>query len=304
MRREKRKQIGIKALFPGFVEPVLAQQVDRVPRGERWIHEIKFDGYRGQLHIANDDIKVFTRNGLDWTKRFRKVAHEAYLINAKSAIIDGEIVAPGDDGKTDFATLQKSLTGKAHNIGMIAFDLLYLDGRDLRRAPLLERKAVLKELIAKTQIAYSEHFDVDGAVLYRRVCAAELEGVVSKIANSPYGGGRGNYWVKTTCAHRETLAIAGFKIKDNRFDGIYVGRQEGGKLFYAGKVEQGFEDATVRDLQQRLNKLIRKTQPFAKRIPNNGTWVEPCLTAEIEYRAKSANGHLRHPFFKGLREDL
>jgi len=153
-------------------------------------------------------------------------------------------------------------------------------------------------------IEYSDDFDMDSAELYRRVCAGELEGVVSKIADSPYGGLRGNYWVKTTCAHRETLAIAGFKIKDNRFDGIYVGRQEGDKLLYAGKVEHGFEDAIVRDLERRLNKLVRKTQPFAKRIPNSGIWVEPRLNAEIEYRAKSANGHLRHPSFKGLREDL
>lgn len=304
LRRKKRKEIGIKAPFPGFIEPVLAEQVERVPRGERWIHEIKFDGYRSQLHIANQEVRIYTRRGLDWTRRFRKVAHDADLVSANSTIIDGEIVVPGEGGKTDFATLQKSLTGKADNLVMVAFDLLYLDGRDLRKLPLLERKAALKALLAGTPIEYSDHFDLDGAELYRRVCAGELEGVVSKIADSPYGGQRGNYWVKTTCAHRETLAIAGFKIKDNRFDGIYVGRQEGDKLLYAGKVEHGFEDAAVADLQQRLKKLVRKTQPFAKRIPNSGIWVEPRLAAEVEYRAKSANGHLRHPFFKGLREDL
>ncbi|QQN62818.1 non-homologous end-joining DNA ligase [Bradyrhizobium diazoefficiens] len=304
LRREKRKTIGVKAPYPGFIEPVLAEEVDRVPRGERWIHEIKYDGYRAQLHLANKDIRIFTRNGLDWTRQFAKVAHDADLVNAKSAIIDGEIVVPGEGGKTDFATLQNSLKGNSSNIGMIAFDLLYLDGRDLRRVPLLERKAALKDLLTGTQIAYSEHFKVDGAELFRRVCAGELEGVVSKIADSPYGGLRGKYWVKTTCAHRETLAIGGFKIKNNRFDGIYVGRQQGDKLLYAGKVEHGFEDAAVEDLQRRLQTLVRKTQPFAKRIPNKAIWVEPRLNAEIEYRAKSANGHLRHPFFKGLREDL
>jgi len=304
LRRQKRGAIGIKAPFPGFIEPVLAEQVDRVPRGERWIHEIKFDGYRAQLHLANHDVRIFTRRGLDWTERFRKVAHDADLINATSAIVDGEIVVPGEGGKTDFAMLQNSLTGKADNLVMVAFDLLYLDGRDLRRLPLRERKAALKAMLAGTPIEYSDHFDMDGAELFRRVCAGELEGVVSKIADSPYGGVRGNYWVKTTCAHRETLAIAGFKIKDNRFDGIYVGRQHGDKLLYAGKVEQGFEAPAAKDLQRRLSKLVRKTQPFAKRIPNSGTWVEPRLNAEVEYRAKSANGHLRHPFFKGLREDL
>lgn len=304
LRRQKREAIGIRAAFPGFIKPVLAEQVDRVPSGERWIHEVKFDGYRAQLHIANHDVRIYTRNGLDWTKRFRKVAHDADQISASSAIIDGEIVVPGEDGRTDFAVLQNSLTGKADNLLMVAFDLLYLNGRDLRKLPLLARKAALKALVAKTPIEYSDHFNMDGAELFRRACAGELEGVVSKIASSPYGGLRGNYWVKKTCAHRETLAIAGFKIKDNRFDGIYVGRDQGGKLLYAGKVEQGFEPAAVKDLQQRLNKLVRKTQPFAKRIPNRGIWVEPRLAAEVEYRAKSANGHLRHPSFKGLREDL
>ena len=303
-RRSKPITIGIKAPFPGFIEPVLAQQVERVPRGDRWIHEIKFDGYRAQLHIANQGIKLFTRNGLDWTKRFRKVSHDADLISAGSAIIDGEIVVPGEGGKTDFAVLQNSLTGKADNIVMVAFDLLYLNGRDLRRVPLVGRKAVLKKLIGATPIQYSEHFDMDGFELYRRACGAELEGVVSKVADSPYAGSRGNYWVKTTCAHRETFVIAGYKIKENRFDGIYVGRQHGDELIYAGKVEQGFEATAAKELQRRLKPLVRKTQPFVKRIPNKGIWVEPQLLAEVEYRAKSGNGYLRHPFFKGLREDL
>lgn len=304
LQRRRRPAIGTKAPFPGFIDPVLAEQVNRVPRGDRWIHEIKFDGYRAQLHISNQDVRIYTRRGLDWTKRFRKVAHDADLISAKSVIIDGEIVVPSGDGRTDFATLQNSLSGKADNLVMVAFDLLYLDGRDLRRLPLIERKAALKALVAGTPVEYSDHFDMDGAELYARACAGELEGVVSKIADSPYGGLRGHYWVKTTCAHRETLTIAGFKIKDDRFDGIYVGRQQGDQLHYAGKVEHGFEDAAVQDLVRRLRKLVRKTQPFAKRIPGSGIWVEPRLNAEVEYRAKSANGHLRHPFFKGLREDL
>jgi bifunctional non-homologous end joining protein LigD len=187
---------------------------------------------------------------------------------------------------------------------MVAFDLLYLNGRDLRRLPLIERKAVLRKIVADTSIQYSEHFDIAGAELYKRACGAELEGIVSKVADSPYLGGRGDYWVMTTCAHRETLAIAGYKIKDDRFDGIFVGRRNGGELLYAGKVEHGFEDSMAKELQRRLKPLTRKTQPFAKRIPNSGVWVEPRLLAEVEYRAKSANGHLRHPFFKGLREDL
>jgi bifunctional non-homologous end joining protein LigD len=129
-----------------------------VPSGERWIHEIKFDGYRVQMHIANDDIKVFTRRGNDWTKRFRKVAADAYLINAGSAIIDGEIVVPAADGTTDFSVLQNEVKGKSAKIVMVAFDLLYLNGHDLRKLPLLERKTILQKLIAKTALQFSESF--------------------------------------------------------------------------------------------------------------------------------------------------
>jgi bifunctional non-homologous end joining protein LigD len=131
-----------------------------------------------------------------------------------------------------------------------------------------------------------------------------LEGVVSKVRGSRYISGRSNDWVKKTCAQRETLPIAGFALKENKFDGIYVCRQKGENLIYAGKVDHGFDAASAKDLQTRLKPLIRKTQPYAKKIAHRGIWVEPSLLAEIEYRAKSAEGKVRHPVFKGLREDL
>jgi ATP dependent DNA ligase domain len=155
--------------LPGFIEPA----------GDRWIHEIQFDGYRVQLHIANEGVKVFTRRGNDWTKRFRKVADDAFLISAGSAIIDGEVVVPAADGTTDFSVLQNELKGKSRKIVMVAFDLLYLNGYDLRKLPLRERKAHLKKLIGKTAIQLSESFEVDGAEMFKRACATGLEGVVS-----------------------------------------------------------------------------------------------------------------------------
>src|SRR5882757_9543211 len=127
-QRKKPEAIGVKAAFPGFIAPALATSIDRVPGGERWIHEIKFDGYRVQLQVANDDIKIFTRRGNDWTKRFKKIVADAYLINAGSAIIDGEVVVPAADGSTDFSVLQNELKGKSTKIVMVAFDLLYLNG--------------------------------------------------------------------------------------------------------------------------------------------------------------------------------
>jgi bifunctional non-homologous end joining protein LigD len=186
----------------------------------------------------------------------------------------------------------------------VTFDLLYLNGYDLRKSPLLERKAHLKKLIDGTDVQFSESFEVDGPDMYAHACKVGLEGVVSKVRDSRYVSGRGNDWVKKTCAQRETLTIAGFALDGNEWDGIYVGRRKGEDLVYAGKVDHGFNKASAADLRERLTPLIRKTQPYTKKIAHKGIWVEPQLAAEIEYRAKSAEGKVRHPFFKGLREDL
>jgi bifunctional non-homologous end joining protein LigD len=295
---------GIKANYPDFIEPSLATSIDKVPAGERWIHEIKFDGYRIQVHLRDAAVKVFTRRGNDWTNRFRKIAADAWNINAGSAIIDGEVVVPAADGTTDFSVLQNELKGRSKKIVMVAFDLLYLNGYDLRKLPLFERKALLKKIIAKTDIQFSESFEIDGREMYKHACKIGLEGVVSKVRDSQYVSGRVNDWVKKTCAQRETLAIAGFALDGKKWDGIYLGRRKGKELIYAGKVDHGFDRASPKDLQARLKPLIRETQPYAKKIAHRGIWVEPALLAEIEYRAKSAEGKVRHPFFKGIREDL
>ena len=187
---------------------------------------------------------------------------------------------------------------------MVAFDLLYLNGYDLRKLPLTERKAHLKKLIANTAIQFSESFEIDGAAMFKHACKTGLEGVVSKVRNSHYNSGRGNDWVKKTCAQRETLTIAGFALDGRKWDGLYLGRRKGDELIYAGKVDHGFDDDSAKELQKRLKPLIRKTQPYTKRIAHRGIWVEPELLAEVEDRAKSAEGKVRHPFFKGLREDV
>ena len=200
--------------------------------------------------------------------------------------------------------LQNELKGKSDKIAMVAFDLLYLNGYDLRKLPLLERKTILKKLIAKTAVQFSESFEVDGPEMFKHACGVGLEGVVSKVRGSRYSSSRGNDWVKKTCAQRETLTIAGFSLKEIKFDGLYLGRLKGTDLVYAGKVDHGFDSLSAKDLEARLKPLVRKTQPYAKRIAHRGIWVEPSLLAEIEYRAKSVAGKVRHPFFKGIREDF
>jgi bifunctional non-homologous end joining protein LigD len=187
---------------------------------------------------------------------------------------------------------------------MVAFDLLCLNGRDLRRVPLVDRKAALKKLIAQTAIQFSESFDHDRGEMFKHACKVGFEGVVSKVRDGRYQSDRSNDWVKVTCRQRETLPIAGFALDGNKWDGIYIGREKAGRLIYAGKVDHGFTPQFEKELRARLKPLIRKTQPYAKKIAHRGIWVEPSLLAEIEYRAKSAEGKVRHPFFKGIREDL
>jgi bifunctional non-homologous end joining protein LigD len=168
--RPKRPAGGVKAPYPGFIEPALATSIDRVPSGARWVHEIKFDGYRVQVHLREGAAKIFTRRGNDWTNRFRKIATDAWHINAGSAIVDGEVVAPAADCTTDFSVLQNELKGRSKKIVMVAFDLLYLNGYDLRTLPLFERKALLKKIVAKTDIQFSESFEVDGGEMYKHAC--------------------------------------------------------------------------------------------------------------------------------------
>jgi bifunctional non-homologous end joining protein LigD len=287
-QRRKSADIGLRAPLPGFIEPALASAIERVPSGSRWIHEFKFDGYRVQIHLANEAVQIFTRRGHDWTHRFKKAAHDAWHIKAGSAVIDGEIVVPAADGTTDFAVLQNELKGKSTSIVLVAFDLLYLNGRNLRKVPLFQRKAELKKIVAGTDVQFSESFAVDGQEMFAHACKVGLEGVVSKVRDSVYPTGRSNDWVKKTCAQRETL----------------TGRRKGGDLVYAGKVDHGFDKVSAADLRKRLEPLVRKTQAFKKRVAHKGIWVEPKLLAEIEYRSKSAEGKVRHPFFRGLREDL
>src|ERR1700720_3324675 len=155
-QRKKPAAIGDKSPYPRFIEPALASSIDKVPSGERWIHEIKFDGYRVQVHLRDAAVKVFTRRGNDWTNRFRKIAADAWHINAGSAIIDGEVVVPAKNGTTDFSVLQNELKGRSKKIVMVAFDLLYLNGYDLRKVPLVERKAMLRKIIADADVQFSE----------------------------------------------------------------------------------------------------------------------------------------------------
>jgi bifunctional non-homologous end joining protein LigD len=188
---------------------------------------------------------------------------------------------------------------------MYAFDLLYYNGRDLRREPLIERKILLQRLLVNSPIFFSEHFEIDGAEMFRRACAFGLEGIVSKRRDARYVSDRSDTWRKATCRKRETLRVVGYALKDGRFDGIYLGREAGGELVYAGKVDHGFSRDSATAVVKRMQPLIQRTQAYTTKIKKpKAVWVAPKLLAEIEYRAQTEAGKLRHPSFKGLRDDL
>jgi bifunctional non-homologous end joining protein LigD len=239
------------APFPKFIEPSLATLRPGPPRGHDWVHEIKYDGYRLQLHIRQADIRLFTRRGYDWTKRFTSIAETAWHLKTYAAVIDGEVIVPTPEGHSDFYALERDLAAaRSDRFAYYAFDLLYLDGFDLRGASLIERKDVLAELLADSQepIRFSEHVEADGAMLFKNACEMELEGIVSKRKDGRYRSGRNENWCKATCRHRETFVVVGWAEKKGRFDGLYLGRSEGGELVYAGKLESGFSDEDKKNL--------------------------------------------------------
>jgi bifunctional non-homologous end joining protein LigD len=271
-----------------------------------WLHEIKFDGYRTQLHLHNAKPKAFTRRGNDWSKRFKYLMSDLVMMPTRECIIDGEAVVQDARGLTDFGALQDDLAkGGSDRIVYFAFDLLYLDGHDLRRVSLFDRKRLLSDLMGKTRnrLHFSAHEEGGGATMFKRACQLGLEGVVSKRAAAPYVSGRSNAWAKVTCRKRETFFVAGLAYNNRKFEGIYLARQD--DLSYAGKVENGFTLQSQRELEKKAKSLATRTSPLSTRVTKpKAHWLKPEVLVEVEYRALTGEGKLRHPSFKGIREDL
>jgi bifunctional non-homologous end joining protein LigD len=302
------------APFPDYIEPLFATKVDGVPSTDNWVHEIKFDGYRLQVHRHQNITRCYTRREHDWSHKFPTILDAVAKLPGQF-VIDGEAVIETAQGDTDFNELQLYVSPKDPPAELIprlayyAFDILYLDGFDLRDVPLIERKEVLRLLLAegpkRSPLKYSEHLDAVGKSVFKNACSLELEGVVSKLKNGRYRSGRNSNWVKVTCRHRDTFHVAGIAYNKGRFDGIYLGQKAGKKLVFAGKVEHGFSQAQVKDLERRAEKLARKSAPFQVEKRPKAHWIEPVLLADVEYRRMTKKRKLlRHPSYKGLREDL
>ena len=293
---------------PVFQEPQLATLVDEVPTGSSWIHEIKYDGYRLLLAVGEGAATAWTRNGKDWSDKFKPLVKAAARLPA-GCLIDGEAVALDEDGRPSFQLLQSTLKGGNANLAFYAFDLLVDRGEDIRKLPNIERKERLAALLQAVSppILYGDHIIGRGEEMFEAVCKQGGEGIISKKASAPYSGTRTRNWLKIKCIQRQEFVIVGWSESDKRrgFRSLLLGAREGRKLTYVGKVGTGFNAALIEELMERMEPLaVEKSAVDVPRADRKGAhWIKPELVAEIAFTEFTDDGVLRHPSFMGLRED-
>ncbi|RFB95241.1 ATP-dependent DNA ligase [Rhizobium leguminosarum bv. trifolii] len=299
---------------PARVEPCLALLKQKPPKGLQWVFEVKWDGYRVAVHIEPSGIRILTRGGHDWTHRFPSIEAAVKSLPVMTAILDAEAVVLDEQGRSDFGRLQQSLGGRGGRapageaIAMV-FDLLYLDGHDLRGTELSVRRHLLEGLVPATgegAIRLSEEVDADGETLLRIACQHDLEGIIAKDRNSVYRGGRLGDWLKIKCVQSDSFAIVGYERSTaarGQIGALLLAGRKGSDLVYVGSVGTGFKESEAWKLRGLMDKIIRKTPAitYAGRRKDL-VWVKPTLIAEIEYRAWTHDGKLRHASYKGLRD--
>lgn len=302
-----------RAALPSRLAPQLASLVGAAPPGKEWLHELKLDGYRILARIDRGRVKLLTRNGEDWTGRFALVSRALARLPIEQAWLDGEMVVLDEEDISSFQLLQEAIgRGSDEGIVYFAFDLLYLDGVDMRSAPLTERKTRLRPLIPRrARTLHSlDILEGDGPAVLARACARGFEGIVSKRRDAPYQAGRGRSWLKIKCVMRQEFVVGGFTDSDRGLDfgALLLGAHDAaGRLVYVGRVGTGFSVRARKALRARLAGLERVGAPFSN--PPKGAdargvhWVKPALVAEIAFTNRTRDGLLRHPAFQGLRED-
>ena len=300
-------------------QPQLATLVDAPPVGPEWLHELKYDGYRMGLSIAHKRVQLISRRGNDWTQSFPEVVRAARTLPVRRALLDGEVAIVLPDGRTSFQALQNAASGGARlGIVYFAFDLLELNGRDLRPLALDQRKAALEPLLHKFGhdgvLRYSQHLLGGGSKVFRHACHLGAEGIVCKRRTQPYRPGRNRDWLKVKCVLRQDFVVGGFTEPEGARVGVgalLLGYYDArGKLTFAGKVGTGagFTQGFMRDLRARLDLLAQKTTAFSPRpsgaLGREARWVRPELVVEVAFGEWTDDGRVRHASFQGFRDDM
>lgn len=306
----------VKAPLPEKLPPQLATLVDSSPRSEDWRYEIKFDGYRMLCRVDGKDVRLFTRNGHDWTSKLPKQAAAVASLGLQSAWLDGEIIIADDDGVPDFQMLQNAFdAGKSQHIVYYLFDLPYLNGTDLRSIPVESRRALLKKLLEDPidpTLRFSEDFTEDVDALMNSACQMKMEGLIGKRLGSPYVSRRSDSWIKLKCKHRQEFVIVGYTDPKGARSGfgalvLALTDKANAALRYAGKVGTGFTESTLATILQKLKPLEQKKTPVAN--PPQGVdgrgihWLKPSLLAEVSFAEITSDGVVRHAVFQGIRTD-
>ena len=298
-----------------FFKPCLAQAATEPPSGEDWVHEIKYDGYRIQAHLAASNVSLFTRNAFDWTNKLGDVAGELGKLGVKAAIIDGEAVVQNKSGVSNFHALQRELDkGPKARIALMAFDLLHLEGVDVRRQPLLERKAMLKDVLGtrpkSSLLQFGDHMRGDGKQVFASACKLGLEGIISKRVDRPYHSGRSTDWLKIKCALADAFVVIGYvrsKAASQAIGSLVLGYYDGRTLIYAGRVGTGFSASEAAAIWEALQTVRADDPPLSRRLTREQregvVWVRPALVAQVEYRGWTPENHLWHSSFKAFRQD-
>lgn len=291
---------------------MLAKPCEQLPSGKNWIYELKYDGYRVTAFSEDGKTALYSRNGLRCTSKFSLAAQAlSKTLNGRAAVVDGEMVVAGEEGISDFGALQTYLKNKnAGGLNYVVFDLLALDGEDIRSRPLLERKQKLEELLkyAPAAIVYSRHIEKIGSKELEVLKKRGIEGVIAKKKDSIYVAGKNEDWQKLKFRNDREFVIGGFSLsEDGGLRSLLVGFYEGGKLKFAGRVGSGFNEESRLQLKKKLSALIRKTSPFSSMpqeyCTESGKWVKPILVAQVHYAEITSSGVLRQASFKGLRQD-
>jgi bifunctional non-homologous end joining protein LigD len=293
-----------------FVPPALATLVDTVPTGPEWLHEVKYDGYRIEAVVHRGKCTLYSRNGLDWTQRLPAIATRCEEIG-HDLILDGEIVATGS-ASGDFQRLQRRLDRPVtRGVNYVVFDLLAVGSRSIRKAPLIERRQGLLEILGgmRGTVRPGKTLPGEAATLLDRACTQGLEGVISKRIDAPYRSGRTLDWRKIKCERRQEFAIVGFTPPGGSrsgFGSLLLAVREGDEWVYAGRVGSGFDEQGLARLLSRLERLERRQSPLGEvpaGIPRGTRWVRPELVAEVKFTEWTSEGRLRHPVFVALRSD-